>query len=343
MLLSKTSTKPCARGFTLVELLVVIAIIGVLIALLLPAVQAARESARRSQCSNNLKQIALAMHNFQDTYQKLPNGARDGDHRIPDSLDACCNSRTRYGWSWLYHVLPFLEQKPVSDLATDGDDPPLTNPSSGQNSKENVVAQAMIPTYYCPSRRIPEPIGSGRFYRSDYAGNAGEREVGPTIRNSRSNGGMRGVIIQTDRGKTRTELIGDGSSNTIMVSEKALNPKSAGNDGGDNERWNNAGWDEDVIRFGAGLRTINGAPTPYGIPPIPDSSATQYINGAWTTVKDPSGYSWGQWHPFFGSSHPGGVNAAMADGSVRLISFTIQQEIMRRLSLSDDGESIGNF
>ena len=330
-------------GFTLVELLVVIAIIGVLIALLLPAVQAARESARRSQCTNNLKQIGLAMHNFQDTYQKLPNGARDGDHRVPDSLHSCCNSRTRYGWSWLYHILPFMEQRPLNELASDANDPPLTNPSSGQNSREDIVAQAFVPGYYCPSRRMPEPYGSGKFYRSDYAGNAGEREPAVSIRNSASNGGMRGVIIQTDRGKTRTELIRDGSSNTIMVGEKALHPRMGGSDGGDNERWNNAGWDEDIVRYGAGVRTISGTVTRYGIPPIPDSKAPNNLSGSWTTVADPSGQTYGQWHPFFGSSHPGGVNACMADGSVRLFSFTIQHEVFRRLSLSDDGESIGNF
>ncbi len=330
-------TRRRRRGaFTLVELLVVIAIIGILIALLLPAVQAAREAARRSQCTNNLKQIGLAMHNFQDVYGKLPNGGRDGDHRVPNPLSACCNSRTRYGWSFFYHILPFIEQRTVYDLASDQDDP--ATPGSGQNSKENIVAQKAVKVFYCPSRRSPEPIGSGKFYRSDYAGNAGERDQAD-IRSSDSSGGKHGVIIQTDRGTTRIELIRDGSSNTIMVSEKALHPKAYGSDGGDNERWNNAGWDEDIVRFGAG-RLSNG--TTYGIPPIPDSKSPHNPGTGWTTVTDEGGRVWGTWHPFFGSSHPGGVNACMADGGVRLISFTIQSKVFRLLCLTDDGEPVEN-
>src|SRR5436305_5809807 len=108
------------RGFTLVELLVVIAIIGVLVALLLPAVQAAREAARRMQCSNHLKQIGLALQNYHDTFQSLPFGARARCVNTT-STNVCPPSSQgtmQQGWgpSWLMSILPFAEQKPLSDL-----------------------------------------------------------------------------------------------------------------------------------------------------------------------------------------------------------------------------------
>ena len=91
------------KGFTLVELLVVIAIIGILVALLLPAIQSAREAARRSQCTNNLKNLALGLHNFHGTYKKFPPGLEWGTWQVPV-------------WGWSYHVLPYIEEKPLQDL-----------------------------------------------------------------------------------------------------------------------------------------------------------------------------------------------------------------------------------
>ncbi len=320
------------RAFTLVELLVVIAIIGVLIALLLPAVQAARESARRTQCTNNLKQIGLAFHNFQDTHGHLPQGSRDGDHRN-DSLTACCRAQTLHGWCFLYHILPYIEQQPLFDLASEADDP--TEGSSSYNSKENIVAQQFVPGFYCPTRRDPIAYGSAEFYRADYVGCAGEFGPvgGSNYERDEGWGGLRGMVTQTDREKTRIERVRDGSSNTIMVGEKALHPEAFGTDGGDNERWSNNGWDTDMRRFGAGKLSDG---TTFGIPPIKDMEAPHVVNGSWTTVTDKGGNSWGQWHPFFGSSHAGGCNFCMGDGSVRLISYNVDDEQFRRLSITND-------
>ncbi|QDT44286.1 putative major pilin subunit [Gimesia alba] len=306
------------RGFTLIELLVVIAIIAILIALLLPAVQQAREAARRTQCKNNLKQIGLAFHNFHDVHDRLPTGARDG----AGSSYACCNAQERAGWSWLYHILPYMEQSNVYELGTDAD-PVGTYP---------LVGRTGIKSYYCPSRRKPTSYGSG-YYRSDYAGNGGQREGGIT---STLSLGQRGVVVRTDSREIRINDIKDGASNTIMVAEKALHPDRHGQDGGDNEPWVNAGWDECVIRHGAGK---NSAGVEYGLTPLYDTDAPTNT----VAVVDKGGVSWTNWHPFFGSAHQGGMNACLADGSVRLISYNIDGEIMRRISLTNDRESVGEY
>ncbi|TWT32740.1 DUF1559 domain-containing protein [Blastopirellula retiformator] len=312
-------------GFTLVELLVVIAIIGVLIALLLPAVQQAREAARRMQCTNNLKQIALATHNFQDTYGYIVFGGRDGS--LTDPIDECCTSSTVEGWSWSFHLTPFLEQQNIYDLAD------YAHPIGTLN----VVAQAGVDSYYCPSRRAPTAYGTGLYYRGDYAGSGGERTQG----NIRSAGsvGERGVIRNlATNSKLAIEKIPDGSSNTIMFGEKALHQDSHGSEGGDNERWNNPGWDEDNIRYGS---HVDSSDNVVPLNPIPDAFAP-YKDSAdkWGFYDKPElGLGiYTNWHPYFGSSHSGGMNAAFADGSVQFIAFNIDGEMFRRATLTDDGE-----
>ena len=278
-------------GFTLIELLVVIAIIAILVALLVPAVQKVREAAARTQCLNNLKQVALAFHAHHDAFKYFPHAGSDG----PD-ID-CCKASTRVGWTWMYHILPYVDQMPLH-----------SNPS------DTAVAQTAVPLYYCPSRRRPTIYSNGG--RGDYGGNggwnmAGEGREGMLVRQWRSPGG-KPIDAPVEQYRKMTD-VSDGVSNTVMVAEKQLHPNVMGSAGGDNEVWNNSGWDQDHVRFGEAL-------------PEPDS------------LHPSSGATF--WSVRFGGPHPGGFNAAFGDGTVRFLRYGYSADNWRRLCLIRDNEPI---
>lgn len=301
-------------GFTLIELLVVIAIIAILIGLLLPAVQKVREAAARAKCSNNLKQIGLALHGYHDTYRQFPGGASDGTWAGAGST-ACCNwvegsnGAHREGYSWLYQILPFIEQGQVQAIVAGG-----------------TVNATVIPVYTCPSSRAPGIDGS--VFKADYAGS-----VGTAITNN-SDGMMIHTSVTSENGTKlfaysliTTASVHDGLSNTLFVAEKWLHPIAQGNsrDGGNNEPWCNAGWDEDVIRAtGTGTNTFSctncmgktdGSAVTVDFRPKPNIQSTigAGANGTGGTF----------WQPMFGSSHTGGLNVVLGDGSVRFVSFNV--------------------
>jgi prepilin-type N-terminal cleavage/methylation domain-containing protein/prepilin-type processing-associated H-X9-DG protein len=185
------SASPSRRGFTLVELLVVIAIIGVLVALLLPAVQAARESARRMQCQNNLKQMGLAMHHFHDTNQCLP---------------PCAQSNTANRWGWQVAILSYLEQ---DNLFKQLGSPDLTTTASMPFPATPVV-QTKIPTYRCPTDLTTQLTTNPNFDNygmSNYI--VSEGVISWFV------GG-----VTTEMGKTRLSMITDGTSNTLLIGER---------------------------------------------------------------------------------------------------------------------------
>ena len=306
----RRNNHPARPGFTLVELLVVIAIIGVLVSLLLPAVQMARESARRTSCINNLKQIAIAAQTHQGTLRVLPSGAGDG----PD--EECCNSKVRAGWSWAYQLLPYMEQTNIYNQTDD-----------------NVVAGSVVPGYYCPSRRSPDRYGEPTplYGKLDYAGNGGTLRHGTVpIRADRGNGedapiartwkvlpipGATASNLATfpPNNKRTLAMVTDGTSNTLMFSEKQMHSSTWGTNGGDNERWNNPGWDEDVVRFGS--------VTPQPDSMHPDSSQPQF------------------WSSRFGSSHSSGINVARCDASVSFAPYTVDPIVWLYFCEMNDGKN----
>ncbi|MBI5758054.1 MAG: DUF1559 domain-containing protein, partial [Planctomycetales bacterium] len=235
-------------GFTLIELLVVIAIIAVLIALLLPAVQQAREAARRTQCRNNLKQIGLAMHNFHDTNAVFPLAAVDDDTR-------------QYGWAAM--LLPHMDQANTYDalvgskvvfntkgidnnMMSGGNLPPapsaVTNPvdiaswPTINNTHGNSAPQKTIPAFICPSD-VRLPRSNNNLAKSNYCGSLGQGPFSPTILPTWNCGNPRGniqtgvIVYSNDNLRNwpiATRDILDGTSNTFMVGE--ANTPEANND-----------------------------------------------------------------------------------------------------------------
>jgi prepilin-type N-terminal cleavage/methylation domain-containing protein len=206
------------RGFTLVELLVVIAIIGILVALLLPAVQAAREASRRTKCQNNLKQIGIAVQNYHDIFAALP---AEGD----DGPTACCAPDPGVTWyyNWTYHILPFLEQKNVFDRG---------------EQDHSTISTSVVAGYYCPTRRAIQ-LYKGNA-KSDYAANTGTSTT-------------NGPFVQSRTGWTRLSQIVDGTSQTLLVAESRVHIRylrETGDCCSDNENAYLAGWSDDVGRKG---------------------------------------------------------------------------------------------
>jgi prepilin-type N-terminal cleavage/methylation domain-containing protein len=312
------------RGFTLIELLVVIAIIAILIGLLLPAVQKVREAAARSTSSNNLKQIGLALHSFNDTFQRLPSNGRWGNWACPTTIPGTTNTA-----SWCYKILPYVEQ---DALHKTGINVVGTTANPGWNENVNVK------TYMDPGR-------GGTGIAQD--GNGG---VGINLQRSRGAvtdyAGNWNVLMDADRPTSDFSVatIQDGSSNVILAGIKALqttqrNPRNGwdwdeticwGGSGGTGRGafWDGLWWWGDVPssdpRFGTPKDGWNN-----------DRARTVAQDGIW----DQNGYyhanSWG-------SPYSGGSLFLFGDGAVRGIRYNVPRATMGLLLLPADGRPIAN-
>jgi prepilin-type N-terminal cleavage/methylation domain-containing protein/prepilin-type processing-associated H-X9-DG protein len=335
------------RGaFTLIELLVVIAIIAVLIGLLLPAVQKVREAASRMQCANNLKQIGLAIHNYQGTLGYLPRGGSNAyDSTTKDStgkvIDSTSTTYYPVSYSWMYQLLPYVEQSNVY-VATGGS-APYTHVTSALRTS---VVNAPIKLYNCPSARTITP-GGVRF-NADYAGCGGTDD-------STTNGFFIVTLNSSDvvvKGFEENKIsfpdISDGLSNTIAVGEKQLNPLYINSEGGDNEGYAVAGWDEDQIRWGSVNQQDYASGAGCGSNPQSGTCDGEGGKGGFApnsagltpTQATALGYFSGYWSHRFGGPHTGGGNFLLGDGSVRFISFSIDPQQFVNACGRNDGATV---
>lgn len=298
-------------GLTLIELLVVIAIIGLLVAILLPAVQGVRESSRRISCINNLKQIGLGFLTHEQSRRSFPDGG-EGAWQRRSMLNGAPAVTPNQAWSWAYQLLPYVEQLNVWSI-----------------TDERQLLRMPIAMYFCPSRRVPQVIegwsplyGTDIRSMNDYAGNGGTDTTGSTGWGNMGNG-KDGTVVRRPNGTTsrsdlvRIAMITDGTASTLLGGEKTYNrgrlgERQAEDDGGFVE-----GWDFDTIRWGY-------------FQPIPDwfdnTDVTRYRNDG-TRVADRSA---------FGAAHSDTFGCVFADGSVRGITYNVSLNVFIRLSSRND-------
>ncbi len=354
------------RGFTLVELLVVIAIIGILVALLLPAIQAAREAARRTECVNNLKQLALAAHNHQDTYGALPPIVSHSE-----------------GPTFFMHILPYIEEQALFDMyrggATHGSE--TTNVRGWDNHNARIIT-AMdsqwqniqgIPAFHCPSYRQPDVrtnqgSGNARGPKGDYAvvfmqGRATDLRTAYNQtengwwghHNSTSNGSINkqkgaiktangvglpnlgggpGFDSRREQAKFQVTLnsIKDGTSNTAMLGEK---------------HWTKGEWTRNCCnahRVDGSVFNQTGSWREYNVTrnmrfPLRPGLEDRFGGGGCWSSGDPRCNTAAR-GAGFGSVHPGVVMFALCDGSVRPITYSIDLFMQWKIADANDGEAI---
>lgn len=320
------------RGFTLIELLVVIAIIAILIALLLPAVQQAREAARRTQCKNNLKQLGLALHNYHDIYLRFPFGGSVG----ADIVNGATTGNNGFGWR--VFILPQIDQAPLYNRMAS-----LYNPTSAASGNATWKAYPeqlqVIPGYICPSETSSAVTSNAPSWTysantaalSSYWGSAGPAASHPTLSLgcglcgaaqtnclcTDQNGWHLASTYVNEGGKgmfsltavcTKMSAVTDGTSNTLFVGESRRERDSSGNQNSVVFQWMDP-WSM--------ISTVWGVNSP--------GNQTGYYNQR------------------FSSYHTGGAHFLLADGTVRFISDNINLFTLSYLGTKGSGDTVGEF
>ncbi|MCL4204161.1 MAG: DUF1559 domain-containing protein [Pirellulaceae bacterium] len=327
------------RGFTLVELLVVIAIIGILVALLLPAIQMAREAARRAQCTNNLKQIGIALHNFHDAKGQFPAGQ---PHKVVPAFPSV--GSFLYRWSAHAMITPYMEQYNLyNDLNFEVPLYTFSGPNSGPGydvHPDNLEpVSRLVKPFLCPSD-WHQVIDTG-YGPANYSACWGSGMPPWTVyTTSQTNG------IFHDDSKTRFADVTDGTSHTAMFSESTLaRPGSGTTLTASNMSDVMVGLPSGSVpaltetlcsTLGSSVNTfrnsrwVDGWPTRTGYDhrlapnsPVPDCSRVAPVRELWKAAR---------------SRHPGGVNLLLCDGSVRFVGNTIELDTWRALGSRDGGE-----
>jgi prepilin-type N-terminal cleavage/methylation domain-containing protein len=328
------TTNPYQAAFTLVELLVVIAIIGILVALLLPAIQSARESARRKQCMNHLKQIGMASQLVLDTYKTFPS-AGIGPHPNIKLRGNSIVGPSEQDVGWGFQILPYLEEQAIYNIRPPGFGTGVTEIPVDEVGK--YIGSKQISFYFCPSRRAPTTKSGegGGYYLIDYASSVPSNYAEPTKFNyveywcNNTEGGPHdrnldgsikctalGIIVRAPRygSPTKPTQVTDGLSKTMMYGEKWLNQTHYDAAAGEVDDWDDRGWtdgyDWDIVRSTAS-------------PPRPDDPKQDGI--------DP--YS-------MGGAHPSGLNVCFGDGAIHFITWDVDPISYNRWGNRRDGNPV---
>ncbi|MCC9608707.1 DUF1559 domain-containing protein [Blastopirellula sp. JC732] len=317
-------------AFTLVELLVVIAIIGVLIALLLPAVQQAREAARRISCTNNLKQLGLAMHNYHDTYQSLPAGQTNMGLMSSDPMSGGMQDNPAefpQGGTWFQAVLPFVEQTAMVDLIRTE---MMTMPMRQVNA---TVRNTVVPGFVCPSDPNGGKVGAFGF-QGNYLGSC-DVQV-PNAGTVHAANRVAGLFFV--RSHINFRDIVDGTTNTVMMGECVQGaPDAAG-----------ASQYDDIASYwdGANLQAVFTAAPWYGFNnSVPDLAGPNgCIPPGNQVAKKPCnpGPGSASWY-LLRSYHPGGVMVNRADASVSFLPNTMDATLFSNYINRNDGNVVAAF